>query len=367
MKTIDVVIGSNFGDEGKGIITARIANRSNHTNILNVLTNGGSQRGHTVNDGTRQHTFKHFGSATFNHATSYCSQDFILNPMQFVKEYLELNEIGIYAPVMVHPLCRISTPFDMMANQIFEMLQWKGSCGMGIWETVLRYSLGFSKIYAQDLYLNIDLRHELNKIKQYYEMKFNKYSVDIPSCFSDAWDSNGTIEHYISDCHFMKNHITICENPSKLFSHFIFESGQGLLLKDNGTNDSNTTPSDTGATAAAKIITQWGLDTQQSTLHYVTRPYLTRHGGTNLNVKERTYISSSIKEDRTNGYNDFQRDFLYGQLNIEDLKNRIAMDSNNISNHINIEVTHCDEMDRSREFINQFNCYEVNFYDSYKI
>lgn len=64
--------------------------------------------------------------------------------MQFVKEYNELTERGISlkGKIFCDHRVRWSTPYDMMANQIIEHLRGKdkhGSCGMGIWETVLRY------------------------------------------------------------------------------------------------------------------------------------------------------------------------------------------------------------------------------------
>lgn len=46
MKTVKVVIGANFGDEGKGQLTDYFASKSD--NAIVVLHNGGPQRGHTV-------------------------------------------------------------------------------------------------------------------------------------------------------------------------------------------------------------------------------------------------------------------------------------------------------------------------------
>ena len=41
------IIGANYGDEGKGTVTAHYAKQATGS-VLNVLTNGGPQRGHTV-------------------------------------------------------------------------------------------------------------------------------------------------------------------------------------------------------------------------------------------------------------------------------------------------------------------------------
>lgn len=52
------VIGANYGDEGKGLVTDWLTMNGGKT--LNVLTNGTCQRGHTVEhaDGKR-HVFHH--------------------------------------------------------------------------------------------------------------------------------------------------------------------------------------------------------------------------------------------------------------------------------------------------------------------
>ena len=42
MKTARIVIGGNNGDEGKGTVVAKYT--KGRQNVLNVLTNGGSQR-----------------------------------------------------------------------------------------------------------------------------------------------------------------------------------------------------------------------------------------------------------------------------------------------------------------------------------
>ena len=48
-KQIKVVIGANFGDEGKGLITDYFCKRlSENGSVLNIRFNGGAQAGHTV-------------------------------------------------------------------------------------------------------------------------------------------------------------------------------------------------------------------------------------------------------------------------------------------------------------------------------
>lgn len=45
---VKVIVGSNYGDEGKGMATHFFSNNAQKQLCLNVLYNGGCQRGHTV-------------------------------------------------------------------------------------------------------------------------------------------------------------------------------------------------------------------------------------------------------------------------------------------------------------------------------
>jgi len=96
-------------------------------------------------------------------------------------------------------------------------------------------------------------------------------------------------------------------------------------------------------------------------LHYVTRPYLTRHGDGGMESEmSRNNLSKDVNADRTNNWNDFQGEFRYGKLDIHSLKDRVRNDAHNLP--FEIELTHCDEMDRVSEFEKEFNM--VNIYDS---
>ena len=95
VKDIDVsiIIGANYGDEGKGRMSDYLANKAMQAgqSTITILSNGGAQRGHTVvlNNGFT-HIFHHFGSGTLAGADTYLPQSFIVNPMIFMKEYNEL-------------------------------------------------------------------------------------------------------------------------------------------------------------------------------------------------------------------------------------------------------------------------------------
>lgn len=368
----DIVIGANLGDEGKGSVVASLT-KATDGEVLNVLTNGGSQRAHSILTEDGSFTFKHFGSGTYHGADSYYSRFFIINPMQFVKEYNELTERGISlkGKIFCDPRVRWSTPYDMMANQIIEHLRGEnkhGSCGMGIWETVLRCHHSLTEDAVKfAVFVNMPLMDKLaylTKVKKYYDKRIGS----IPKEWLSIWNSPTLALHFIEDCQFMYDNITLMMQEefsfrSEHYERVIFENGQGLMLNSTGKDIAGTTPSSTGCFESMAIAYSMGI--KNSNVHYVTRPYMTRHGRGFLDKEnKRDEISSGIQMDRTNHYNIFQEDFRYAPLDINELNNRITDDYKKCrlgKPKLIVDVTHCDEMDRVDEFKKHF--INVNTYD----
>lgn len=348
MTDIKVVVGANFGDEGKGLMTDYFCHQatSKKKSCIVVMSNGGAQRGHTVNllDG-KKHVFKHFGSGTLTGADTYCPSEFILNPMEFVREFADLQQLFISPVVYVESLCRWSTPYDMIINQAVETAREDkkhGSCGMGIWETVYRWSV------QPDLYTI----YEFNKLPHFMKVDYLKRIRDnwlpkrlkehgvtsIPGEWKDIVDSDFLIENFIEDVKvFCNKTIRVCRPILNTYDTVVFESGQGLLLDENMTfYGDNTTPSNTGIYNACKRINTQFSDANVE-FCYVTRTYMTRHGaGRFLTECNKSNINSTMF-DETNITNPFQDNLRYGELNIDNLKLRVE---NNLLNAINLKFAH---------------------------
>ena len=368
MEDIRVIIGGNFGDEGKGLMTqyfARDAERAGMSCLV-VCSNGGAQRGHTVrvSDEVR-HVFHHFGSGTFAGAATGLPYFFILNPMLFVKEYFELLEEAEKVPglagrglpeVFVDPECPVSTPFDMILNQILEESRGSsrhGSCGMGIWETLIRDGIRWGRLTEMDddgirSYLKDACRDQLWKRLE------SKGVKKVRNEWREIINDDGLIEHYIEDLRIMQN---ICKVfDIRLFDSFdrvIFENGQGLLLdRCRREYGNNTTPSNTGLRNPAALLREYVLNNYQSIdmeVCYVTRTYLTRHGAGRFDEEcDKAEINPDMV-DLTNVPNPHQGTLRYGKLDKEGFLKRIRNDFDserlpeNFKVRRTIAVTHVNE------------------------
>ena len=321
MRKAVIVVGCSYGDEGKGLAAAWHAGRMDGP-CLNVLINGGAQRGHTADlpDG-RRHVFRHFGSASFAGADSYADEDFIVNPLLYAQEAEELERgFGLRPRLIVSDECRVSTPFDMMLGQIIEESRGKhrhGSCGCGIFETILRCR-------------NTPWALRWNALKELTETEFRAYCRRIteeyvPDRLEEAGAAAGTAWQALlrdggiaaaawADLQEMKEnteHAPEWETLAAGYPSLIFEAGQGLALDRNNRADfPHLTPSHTTSRISAERIAALPGKTETE-ICYVTRSYLTRHGAGPLPGEcPRERIGPGIL-DRTNTPNPHQQTLRY--------------------------------------------------------
>lgn len=321
MKHIKVVIGANFGDEGKGMMTHYFSKNSDGK-VLNVLFNGGCQRGHTV----MNHVFHCFGSGFFDGADTYYHKHFMVDPIAWA---LECNQLKIIPNLYIHPMCRVVTPYDVAINQAIETKRGTykhGSCGMGIWETDLR-----SRTYPiryRDLYDELGLYSKIEEIKQeYWSKRVKELGLDL--------DINKiSLDDFFVACHLMAKH---CYNIAisrywppvdNKYSSIIFEGGQGLLLdEENIAYAPHITASSTGSKYVGNLINVLYQDFHPDVeVCYVSRSYMTRHGAGPLPYEVSKDALNADIEDKTNVPNPWQDGLRYGRLNPYHLIDRILQD-----------------------------------------
>jgi adenylosuccinate synthase len=338
-----VVIGSNFGDEGKGLVTDWLTSLHPFPTTV-VRFNGGSQAGHTVvtPDGKR-HVFHHFGSGTLLGAPTYLSKYFITNPIRFLEEY---NELMTYAPeVHCSPNALVTTPYDMLINQLVEEKRGEGrhgSCGCGINETVERNKIEPLRVY--DLNNNVKLIRVLSKLRtpDYIKSRLFSNGVDsvIPEKYINYLENHTIFERFLEDCDTFLHRIHL-RNEGYVDGDIVFEGAQGLLLdQDRSEYWPNVTTSKTGLDNVLAMCPEMGIE--HLDIFYVTRWYVTRHGRGKL-----CYPLSSRPNDRvideTNIDNKYQESLRYGILNLNHLHTTILedLDRNNTIEHTSNLVITC--------------------------
>lgn len=243
MKKIQIVLGTFFGDEGKG---ATVQWLSTHETLV-VRFSGGPQCGHRVIYNNTEHVCSLVGSGILKGAATYLHKDVYVDPISLYNELQTLIAKGINPTIYIHPDCRVITPYDIMSDRNNSKVKSDGSCGCGIYATFMR-SRNFPITIADALTdPQYTLRHFLHR--------------------DDVIDDD-----FIKACNKLDGMITLEKNTWRRYEHIVFEGSQGLLLDmDNGFMP-HCTPSRVGLNGIPEGMLE------DAEVFLVMRSYLTRHG-----------------------------------------------------------------------------------------
>ena len=328
VKSVKIVIGAAFGDEGKGNTVDRM---SGHNTVV-VRFNGGAQASHTVERHGQRHAFSHYGSGSFHHAITYLGPEFIINPTVYRMETEELTPKGVVVPVYADPFCRVTTIYDMMYNQWLERQRGNdkhGSCGLGINATVDRHEI-------IPLYLNTaDVASTLDLIRWYYDEKTDGM-LEVPPEFVAAW---------IAEFNNAASSIRLGLNLHE-FDHVVFEGAQGLMLDEFNGQFPHVTRSRTGTTNLYRdpLFSSVINECDDVTVLYVTRAYATRHGRGPFwdDADQGDWASGDVVRryfdvvDKTNVPNPWQDTLRLAPINFEELKKFILADIAAHTDHLKV-------------------------------
>jgi len=307
---IQAVIGANYGDEGKGLVSGCLAREAynKHEKTLTVFYNGTTQRAHTFEGeihramaaGTK------YGSDTFYH------RQFVIDPISLWV---------LQAKPIIHPCCRVIIPSDVMINRKKESKRGKerhGSCGFGLFEAVLRSLEPIYCVFAKDLKEPYTLYQMLKEIEK---------------AFPTEYDDLYNIDNFMKASAYVANNCRICELKDIVddYDTIIYEGGQGLMLdQTNMECFPHLTPSSTGCRNIADEAHILNLDNIE--LYYVSRSYLTRHGaGPMIGECEKNEINPGIV-DKTNEENEWQGALRFGKLDLDNMANKILKDTRCLRN-----------------------------------
>lgn len=332
-----IVIGANFGDEGKGLITDFETRRLGAKFV--ARSNGGAQAGHTVvtNDGKR-HVFGHLSAGTFAGAYTYLSADFLVNPLVFQSENKKLAE-DKQGVVACHPKARISTIYDMAVNGLLELSRGSsrhGSCGLGINETVTRHANGYA-LTLQNLkeFSDAELENFFAQVHtKWLPARFKQLKLDYAALRTQFKNDRNSeaILNLLDDADYAK-HAALLRSFSREITPYIpsnpsivFEGAQGLALDEEFGNFPHVTRSITGALSALKAAQEVKNREVLQTV-YVTRCYLTRHGAGPLAYEGEPFTEDGATPiDATNVHNEWQGTIRYAPLNLPQLHQFIQKD-----------------------------------------
>ena len=328
MPIAKAVIGAGYGDEGKGLMTdALVAPYGAAATV--VRYNGGAQAGHTVTlaDG-RRHVFHHVGSGAFAGAATFLSRFFVANPILLASEIADLAAIGVHPRIAIDPDAPVTTPFDMMINQIAERARGKGrhgSCGLGFGETLERNLRPEFALTVRQL-KDGELPSRLSSIRRSWAPERLTRLGLWPIGDEDMalLNDDAIIEHWLEDAAAFLDAVAISEAARLREAEIIvFEGAQGLLLDQDRGAFPHVTRSNTGLKNVLTLAYEIGIGRLDA--YYVSRSYATRHGAGPL-AHELPGPPSADVVDATNIVNPWQGALRFGMLDLAILQRAVASD-----------------------------------------
>jgi adenylosuccinate synthase len=317
-----------YGDEGKGLMVDYFASQKPLNKVV-VRYNGSSQAGHTVVcPNSTRHIFSHFSSGTFVQCETLLSEDFVVHPILFKKEFLELTSKGLRPLVYAHEDCLVTTPYDMLINQIIESRRGKfrhGSVGVGFGETFERDC--YMSIKVSDLFGNRDsLKERLMLIRdRWVPSRIQRCEGEHEKSMFDAIKSDALLNNFLSDCKFFTDRANILYYDKWTHKDLIFEGAQGLMLDQTFGFFPHVTRSNTGLKNIIKVLDHFKVE--ELRVNHISRAYTTRHGAGPLEF-EQDFPDNII--DNTNHAHVFQGNLRYSPLNLDDMQNVISQDYDSV-------------------------------------
>jgi adenylosuccinate synthase len=274
--TLNVIVGTQWGDEGKG----RIVDMLSADAAIVARFNGGDNAGHTVTVGAQ--TFKmHLIPSGIVHPNTIglLGNGMVINPLALLDEIAALQQLGVeISPkrLMISPGAHLITPGHRMLDKAQDEARGKDAIGTtmrGIGpayvDKVARRGLRTSDILDADSFAEKVTAH-FNDVSKTLTLLYNRPALDVKNLAEEYVSKTLLLTPYIRD-------ITLLLRDSMARGETILAEGaQGVLLDlDHGTYPFVTSSS----TSAHGVFSGLGIGVQcVSNVLGVTKAFQTRVG-----------------------------------------------------------------------------------------
>lgn len=287
-----VVVGTQWGDEGKGKITDFLAEKAD----VIVRFQGGNNAGHTIVFDNKKYALHLIPSGIFRKdALNILANGMVINPKAALKELEMLKDGGVTEyNLAISDRAHVVMPYHIVLDGLFEDLKEDskkvGTTKKGIGPT---YSDKYSRIgirmcdFIDEETFKDKLTDNLNYYNQLFKL-FGKEEMSVDTIFNEYKVYANILRPLVTDTSILLN--KKLENDEKV----LFEGAQGALLCiDNGTYPYVTSSSPT----AASVPLNTGISPKYITdVVGITKAYSTRVGSGYFATEFEDEIANKIRE-----------------------------------------------------------------------
>jgi adenylosuccinate synthase len=271
-----VVIGAQWGDEGKGKIVDLLTDRVSAV----VRFQGGHNAGHTLVINGRKTILRLIPSGILHEGvTCFIGNGVVLSPKALFEEIGELQRAGIDAPsrLRISEACPLILPYHVALDQARETAMGEakiGTTGRGI-GPAYEDKVARRAIRVQDLFARERFASKLGEVLDYHNFVLRNYfkvdAIDFQKTLDEAMQFAELLRPMVADVSAEVNALI------RAGKRLLFEGAQAALLDvDHGTYPFVTSSNCVAGQASAGV----GVGPQH--LHYVlgvAKAYATRVGG----------------------------------------------------------------------------------------
>jgi adenylosuccinate synthase len=268
-----VVIGSQWGDEGKGKITDYLAKK---TDVV-VRSQGGNNAGHTIIINGKKFALHLIPSGVFNpHIINVMANGMVINPLALVEEISMLEKEGIKDfKLYISNRAHVVMPYHIELDALYEEMKGdkavgttKKGIGPAYIDKISRVGIRICDLINPQVF-KTKLKQSLNHANMLLSAN-NKQVFEFDYIYTEYTKAAEIIKKYVADTSVLLNNLI--EDDKNI----LFEGAQGnMLCIDHGTYPYVTSSSPT----AASVPLNCGIAPKNITdVFGVTKAYTTRVG-----------------------------------------------------------------------------------------
>ena len=232
--TAVAVVGSQWGDEGKGKITDFLSNEAEYT----VRSNGGNNAGHTIEINGQDFKMRLIPSGIFaSDKGAVIGNGVVINPEVLFGELKDLEEKGIdTSKLKISNRAHIIMPYHIKQDEYQEEAKGdqkigttKNGIGPAYMDKASRIGIRVCDLLEKDTFA-AKLRANLTQKNDIFTKIYGKPALEFDDIFTKYYEYGQKMKKYVTDTSVLVN--DALDNDEKV----LFEGAQGIMLDiDEGT------------------------------------------------------------------------------------------------------------------------------------
>ncbi|MDR0921466.1 MAG: adenylosuccinate synthase [Lactobacillales bacterium] len=229
-----VVVGTQWGDEGKGKITDFL---SENAEVI-ARYQGGDNAGHTIQfDGTTYKLHLIPSGIFYKEKISVIGNGVVVNPKSLVKELRYLEEAGVTTDnLRISDRAHVILPYHIMLDQLQEDAKGENKIGTTIkgigpayMDKAARVGIRIADLLDEEIFAE-RLAENLKEKNRLFEKMYECATLDFDEIFNEYYEYGQQIKKYVTDTSVILN------DALDEGKRVLFEGAQGVMLDiDQGT------------------------------------------------------------------------------------------------------------------------------------